>query len=90
MPLRDAAQQIQQWNGFMADVNAQKVEERTMRDNEQLRQTKDRLENTQQQLASNNTELSRSNTERAQFAYVASHDFARAAAQNSGLQYHAD
>ena len=73
-PLRDANQQLLHWNGFMVDVNAQKVVEKTMRDNEELRQTQNQLENNQQQLAVNNDELSRSNTELSQFAYVASHD----------------
>ncbi|MDB5240987.1 MAG: hypothetical protein JWP57_1612 [Spirosoma sp.] len=73
-PLRDAAQQVLHWNGFLADINAQKVVEQTMRDNEELRQAQNQLETSQQQLAVNNSELSRSNTELAQFAYVASHD----------------
>ena len=73
-PLRDAAQQVLHWNGFLADINAQKVVEKTIRDNEELRQVQNQLESHQQQLAVNNSELSRSNTELAQFAYVASHD----------------
>ena len=73
-PLRDAAQTLLHWNGFMADINAQKVIAQTMRDNEELRQTQNQLESNWQQLAVNNDELSRSNTELSQFAYVASHD----------------
>ncbi len=73
-PLRDAAQQLLHWNGFMADINVQKVMAQTMRDNEELRQTQSQLENNRHQLAVNNDELSRSNTELSQFAYVASHD----------------
>ncbi|MBC3787616.1 sensor histidine kinase [Spirosoma utsteinense] len=73
-PLRNAAQQLLHWNGFMADINAQKVVQQTIRDNEELRHTQDELENNRQQLAVNINELSRSNTELSQFAYVASHD----------------
>ncbi|WP_169921735.1 sensor histidine kinase [Spirosoma rigui] len=73
-PLRDANQKLLHWNGFMADINAQKVIQQTMRDNEELRHTQHELENNRQQLAVNINELSRSNTELSQFAYVASHD----------------
>ncbi|MFD2571110.1 ATP-binding protein [Spirosoma soli] len=73
-PLRDANQHIQHWNGFMANVHAQRVMEQTLRDNEELRSSQSQLENSQQQLEGNISELNRSNTELAQFAYVASHD----------------
>lgn len=73
-PLRDSDQRVIHWTGFMMDIDAQKVIERTLRDNEELRKNKNRLENSQQQLADNIGELNRSNTELAQFAYVASHD----------------
>ena len=73
-PLRNAAQQLLHWNGFMADINAQRVVQQTIRDNQEMRQTQSQLENSRQQLSVNIDELSRSNTELAQFAYVASHD----------------
>ncbi|QJW91422.1 PAS domain S-box protein [Spirosoma taeanense] len=73
-PQRDAAQQLLHWNGFMADIHAQKVIEQTLRDNEELRQSQSQLENSRQRLEGDISELSRSNTELAQFAYVASHD----------------
>ncbi|GAB3510108.1 hypothetical protein GCM10027341_48100 [Spirosoma knui] len=73
-PLRDANQRIVHWNGFMADIHAQRVVEQTLRDNEELRQSRSQLRTSQQQLEGNINELNRSNTELAQFAYVASHD----------------
>jgi PAS domain S-box-containing protein len=73
-PLRDSDQRVIHWTGFLMDIDAQKVIEQTLRDNEELRRNKNRLENSQQQLADNIGELNRSNTELAQFAYVASHD----------------
>ena len=73
-PLRDSDQRVIHWTGFMLDIDAQKVIEQTLRDNEELRKNKSNLENSQQQLAYSIGELNRSNTELAQFAYVASHD----------------
>ncbi len=73
-PLRDSDQRVIHWTGFLMDIDAQKVIEQTLRDNEELRKNKSKLENSQQQLADNIGELNRSNTELAQFAYVASHD----------------
>ncbi len=74
VPLRDVTQQVRHWNGFLADIHAQKGMEQTLRDNEQLRNNQHQLESSYQRLEGDINELSRSNTELAQFAYVASHD----------------
>jgi len=55
------------WFGFLVDINAQKLFEQTLKDNQELKKA-------QQLLQYNITELNRSNEELQQFAFVASHD----------------
>lgn len=62
------------WSGFMVDIQAQKMVERTLKDNQELTETKQKLEKYQHELKLNIGELNRSNQELAEFAYVASHD----------------
>ncbi|RRA99751.1 sensor histidine kinase [Larkinella rosea] len=62
------------WSGFLVDVQAQKMVDRTLKDNLELMETKQKLEKYQHELKLNIGELNRSNQELAEFAYVASHD----------------
>jgi PAS domain S-box-containing protein len=55
------------WFGFLIDINARKLFEQTLRDNEELKSIQLRLKD-------NISELNRSNEELQQFAYIASHD----------------
>jgi PAS domain S-box-containing protein len=55
------------WFGFLVDIQAQKLFEQTLRDNQQLKEV-------QHQLQYHIKELNRSNEELQQFAFVASHD----------------
>ncbi|WP_128543109.1 ATP-binding protein [Larkinella soli] len=73
-PLRNEQNEIQYWSGFMADIQAQKTVDQTLRANEELQETKMQLEQYQNELKMNIGELNRSNQELAEFAYVASHD----------------
>ncbi|MDB5253129.1 MAG: histidine kinase [Flaviaesturariibacter sp.] len=62
------------WTGFMADIHAQKVFERTLQDNQVLLEAQQRLQDNEKNLKQSIQELNRSNQELQQFAYVASHD----------------
>jgi PAS domain S-box-containing protein len=56
-----------EWVGFLVDINAQKLFEQTLKDNQELKEV-------QEQLEYHIRELNRSNEELQQFAFVASHD----------------
>jgi hypothetical protein len=73
-PLKDNSGVISSWIGFMADINAQKVFEETLRDNKQLKEAQQLLKQNEIHLQEKIGELNRSNHELQQFAYVASHD----------------
>ncbi|MFD1145152.1 ATP-binding protein [Larkinella insperata] len=66
--------QVISWNGFLVNIHAQKMMDRTLKDNQELTETKQQLEQYQLELQMNIGELNRSNQELAEFAYVASHD----------------
>jgi PAS domain S-box-containing protein len=72
--LRDEQNNILSWTGFLVDIQAQKMVERTLKDNLELTEIKQKLEQYQHELKLNIGELNRSNQELAEFAYIASHD----------------
>lgn len=74
LPLKDDHENVIQWIGYCVDINAQKIYEQTLKDNEELKQTKLLLEQKKMQLERNIQELNRSNDELQQFAFIASHD----------------
>ncbi|MBE9461674.1 ATP-binding protein [Dyadobacter subterraneus] len=65
---------IIQWFGFIVNIHAQKVVEKTLRDNHELIQIKRAMELREKQLDQTILELNRSNQELDRYAYVASHD----------------
>ncbi|ASZ11927.1 PAS domain-containing sensor histidine kinase [Chitinophaga sp. MD30] len=64
----------QYWIGYMVDIHAQKVFEKTLKDNFELKEAQSKLEDNQQVLERYIQELNRSNRELQQFAFIASHD----------------
>lgn len=73
-PITDEGDDQISWSGFLVNIQAQKLVEQTLRDNEELLATKAALEKRQRELDSTIADLNRSNQELVQFAYVASHD----------------
>ncbi|GAA4341732.1 ATP-binding protein [Flaviaesturariibacter amylovorans] len=73
-PLRDEEGRLQYWIGYLVDINAQKMMETTLRNNEELKETQQQLREHQDALETNISNLNRSNRELQEFAYVASHD----------------
>ncbi len=73
-PLNDEKGVTLYWIGFMVDINAQKVYEDTLKDNQELKETQQQLKQNEQNLQVIILELNRSNRELQEFAYVASHD----------------
>jgi PAS domain S-box-containing protein len=66
-PVIGENEEVEYWTGSMVDIHAQKVMEKTLRDNKELKEMKLLLEEKVR-------ELNRSNQELEQFAYAASHD----------------
>lgn len=73
-PLHDEGGKLLYWIGYIVDINAQKLVEETLLDNQELKETQQRLKQHQVALEKNISELARSNRELQEFAYVASHD----------------
>jgi light-regulated signal transduction histidine kinase (bacteriophytochrome) len=73
-PQNDVATGETSWIGFMADIQAQKEIEQTLKDNHELKEAQRLLRNKEQALQSNIEELNRSNVELQHFAFIASHD----------------
>lgn len=66
-PQLNERMQVQHWIGYIVDIHAQKINEETLKDNVELKET-------QKQLEESIKDLNRSNLELQQFAFVASHD----------------
>jgi hypothetical protein len=73
-PQYDEGGKLLNWIGYLVDINAQKLVEETLKNNEELKDAQHQLKVHQQALEENINELNRSNQELQQFAYVASHD----------------
>ncbi len=74
MPIRSNQGQIEQWNGFLVDIHAQKLIEQTLKDNSELKAAQEKLEYYQRDLEHKIIALHRSNRDLEQFASIASHD----------------
>jgi PAS domain S-box-containing protein len=74
IPLKNEKDIISQWIGFLADIDAHKLVEQTLKDNRSLKQTQEQLFQNQEDLQRKVLELNRSNYELEQFAHLASHD----------------
>ena len=73
-PQLDADGALLQWFGFIVNIQAQKVVDQTLKDNQELRQIRQEMEIREKQLDDTILELNRSNQELARYAYVTSHD----------------
>jgi PAS domain S-box-containing protein len=73
-PIKDERDNILYWVGFLVDINAQKLVEKTLEENKILEEAQAHLKQKEQGLQADINELNRSNTELSQFAFVASHD----------------
>lgn len=74
LPILNEDGQLVEWNGFFADIHAQKLVEETLKNNVELKQAQKQLLNYQARLENNVNELNKSNHDLEQFAYIASHD----------------
>lgn len=74
LPLRTDRRMVEQWNGFLVDIHAQKLVEETLKDNSELRAAQQQLKYYQHNLENKIVALHRSNHDLKQFAYIASHD----------------
>jgi PAS domain S-box-containing protein len=73
-PIKDDKTNIVYWIGFLVDINAEKIVEKTLQENRILSEKQSQLKQKEKDLQEDITELNRSNTELSQFAYIASHD----------------
>lgn len=73
-PIKDERDNILYWVGFLVDINAQKLVEKTLQENKVLEEAQTQLKKKEQGLQADIHELNRSNSELSQFAFVASHD----------------
>ncbi len=62
------------WIGFLVNINAQKLVEKTLKENKELEDAQQLLHKKQEGMRMSIEELNRSNTELSQFAFIASHD----------------
>ena len=74
VPVKNENSNITQWTGFFADIHAQKMIEKTLLDNVELKNAQKKLVDYQKLLEEKISELNISNHELEQFAYIASHD----------------
>jgi PAS domain S-box-containing protein len=74
IPVRNEQNSVAGWTGFFVDIQAQKVVEETLKNNEELKATQKLLLSSQAKLEEKVEELNKSNHDLEQFAYIASHD----------------
>ncbi len=73
-PIKDEKSDLHYWTGFIVDINAQKLVEKALQDNKELKETQQALKVNQTILEDNIIKLNQSNQELQQFAFIASHD----------------
>ena len=74
IPVRNDNNSVAGWTGFFVDIQAEKVVEETLKNNEDLKATQKLLLSSQSRLEEKIEELNKSNHDLEQFAYIASHD----------------
>jgi PAS domain S-box-containing protein len=73
-PVKDDTNGILYWIGFLVDINAEKIVEKTLQENRLLSEEQNHFRKKEQDLKEDINELNRSNIELSHFAYIASHD----------------
>lgn len=73
-PLKDENTNTTFWIGYIVDIHTQKMLEKTMQDNSELKIAQEQLKENQKVREKYIEELNRSNRELQQFAFIASHD----------------
>ena len=74
IPSKNQEGQVESYTGFFVDIHAQKLVEKTLKNNVELKAMQKQLLNSQAKLQANLIELNKSNHDLEQFAYIASHD----------------
>ncbi|MBL0745849.1 PAS domain S-box protein [Chryseolinea sp. Jin1] len=74
LPLKNEKDAQVKWMGFMVDIDAHRLAEKTLKDNMDLKEVQEKLFENQQELQTKIVELNRSNYELEQFAHLATHD----------------
>ncbi len=73
-PLKDEKTNTNFWIGYIVDIHTQKMLEKTLQDNTELKLAQEQLKENQKAREKYIDELNRSNRELQQFAFIASHD----------------
>ncbi|HEY5750630.1 MAG TPA: ATP-binding protein [Chryseolinea sp.] len=74
IPLKNEKEVLIKWIGFMVDIHANKLAEKTLKDNVELKEMQESLVQNKEELQAKIVELNRSNYELEQFAHLATHD----------------
>jgi len=74
IPLKNEKEVLIKWIGFMVDIHANKLAEKTLKDNAELKEVQESLVQNKEELQAKIVELNRSNYELEQFAHLATHD----------------